>query len=178
MSQRNPRTMRDMTILGGWLFADLLLALVVIFMASQPAIPKALPTPTPTATATFTPTPTVMPTPTQEPRLDFTYREFQVTVDFTGLLSDSPQAINDLERKVMSVPFLHNRSVGLAVVYGGAPTDNDIGQAQSIARKVYGVLGMLGHQSSVFQRASYYEPIFHLGNDPSIVIIDVYLFKQ
>ena len=56
MQQRNPRITRDMTILGGWLFADMLLGLVVIFMAAQPPFPKPL-IPTVVASPTATPTP-------------------------------------------------------------------------------------------------------------------------
>ena len=58
MLKRDLRTKRDMTILGGWLFADLLLALMVIFLAAQPPFPKTPPkTPTPTALVTPTVTP-------------------------------------------------------------------------------------------------------------------------
>ncbi len=56
---RTPRH-RDAFGLIGWLFADLTLALAVLFLASSTAA-RPLPSPTPTPTAT--PTPTVVPTP-------------------------------------------------------------------------------------------------------------------
>ena len=57
-------SVRDTTMLSGWLFADLLLGLMMIFLvAAPPAELPPLPT-TPTATATPTNTPTLTPTPT------------------------------------------------------------------------------------------------------------------
>ncbi len=58
---REPRV-RDTVLLSGWLFADLLLALAIIFLANTGGIQlKPIPTPTPTVT----------PTPTPIPRLEF-----------------------------------------------------------------------------------------------------------
>ena len=176
MQQRNPKTMRDMTILGGWLFADLLLALFVIFMAAQPTIPlKIFPTPTPTPTPT--PIAGVTVTPTPVPRLELKPHRFQLTVDYVGLLSDTPSAIAGVQQQVRGQSILHGRSVGLVIAYGGAPDDASIPQALSIASKVYNVLAGMGQQGFAFQRASYYDPIYYFGNDPSVVIVDVYLFQ-
>ncbi|MGI8977551.1 MAG: hypothetical protein ACR2GS_12605, partial [Thermomicrobiales bacterium] len=47
--RRRRRTRRDMIVLGGWLFADLLLGLAMIFLVANTA-GSPPPTPTPTAT--------------------------------------------------------------------------------------------------------------------------------
>ncbi|MEJ5201023.1 MAG: hypothetical protein WHV66_02210 [Anaerolineales bacterium] len=64
MNRANPH---NTISLAGWLFADLLLGLSMIFLLSSPPPPPlpATPTPTrtPTFTATFTPNPTSMPSP-------------------------------------------------------------------------------------------------------------------
>ncbi len=76
MRQRNSRSrVRDTTLLSGWLFADLLLGLAIIFMVSAPRglfapVPPTLtPTPVPTYTSfpTQTPLPTHTPGPSQTP---------------------------------------------------------------------------------------------------------------
>lgn len=120
-----------------------------------------------------------IPPPTTPERLDFKYQEFAVTVhDLNGLLNNSPQSINDIEQQVKSQPILQGHSVGLAVVYGGAPTDTEISQAQQVATKIYSILGMLGQEGFAFQRASYYVPLYSLGGDATTVKIDVYLFRK
>ncbi len=69
---------QDGVMLAGWVFADLLLGLMLIFMAAQHGetpssatrIPDPTRTPTPTATSTTAPTPTPRPTSTtQDSRL-------------------------------------------------------------------------------------------------------------
>lgn len=179
MRQRNPRTMRDMTILGGWLFADLLLAFMVIFLAAQPPFPKIIPTPTPTTP----PTPTVIvptPTPTQEPRLDFNFLSFTMTnVDYNGLLNNSRPAVNAVEKFLNGQAKLRNRSAGLVIVYDGALNDPDISDAQNIAKAVVkNVLKDMASRGPLFQRASYYDPLYLLGADHSFVEFNIYLFKE
>jgi hypothetical protein len=112
-------------------------------------------------------------------RLDFHFQEFMLNVqDAQKLLNDDSQAISDIKQQVRNKNILHNRSVGLAIVYGGAPDDTKIGQAQNIANKIYAILNMLGQEGFAFQKASYYDPLFTLGADPTVVKVDVYLFQQ
>jgi hypothetical protein len=60
--QRN--IVRDTTLLSGWLFADLLLGLTVVFLMATPGgQPGPTPTPTPIPTPTLTSTPTNTPIP-------------------------------------------------------------------------------------------------------------------
>ncbi len=60
---------RDMTLLSGWLFADLMLGLMIIFLITAPAGSFAPLPPTSTATLvpTYTPGPTYTPFPTHTP---------------------------------------------------------------------------------------------------------------
>lgn len=65
-SRRQPNAVRDTTLLSGWLFADLLLGLMVVFLIASPGGEAApTPTPTPTITPTNTRTPTNTPSPTE-----------------------------------------------------------------------------------------------------------------
>lgn len=178
---RKPRV-KDTIMLSGWLFADLLLALAILFLAANTvgAKPEPIPTPTPVVlapTPTFTPT----PMPTKEPRLDFSPQRITLTgIDYNGLLSGSQQAKDDVKQKLQGQSVLQGRSVGLTIVYGGAPDTDSIRQAIDIANKVYAILKDLGNNGGAFQRSSYYDPLYTLGsaNTPDIVTIDVYLFKQ
>lgn len=173
MQQRNPRVNRDMTILGGWLFADLLLALVIIFMASQPPFPR-------TVAKTPTPTLAITPTPTVPPHLEKNYTEIKVSnVDFNGILHNSPSAVNSMENFINAQAVLANRRAGLVIVYDGAASDADIHDAQVIGKAVIAnVLKPMGQQGALFGLASYYNPLFVLGPDHTLVVLDIYLFAQ
>lgn len=61
---RTGRTRQDMIWLSGWVFADLLLGLMVLFLVSTRGSPAPPPIPTNTPTATFTATPTATGTAT------------------------------------------------------------------------------------------------------------------
>ncbi|HEU0001511.1 MAG TPA: hypothetical protein VFQ36_11455 [Ktedonobacteraceae bacterium] len=177
MRPYNKRNLRDMSILGGWLFADLLAALMVIFLAAQPAFPKIIPkTPTPV----LKPTVTTTPTPTPEPRLDFNYHSFRMdTVDYAGILANKPSAVQAVEQFINSQSLLRNRSAGLVIVYDGASTDADIGDAETIGQAVIdNVLKVMGRRGGPFQRASYYTPIYLFGPGHNTVVMDIYLFQQ
>jgi len=69
--RHQPPRHRDAFALGGWLFADLLLALAVFFLAASPAgsSPTPTPAPTPTPTPEYSPyrTPSMSPSPTASP---------------------------------------------------------------------------------------------------------------
>lgn len=254
------RNLRDTVLLSGWLFADLLLGLMMIFMVSIPGEqPKPVVVPTLTVSPAhldptssnctggtsnpqctvivgetpaslgtvnwsassdisnainFTPssgtlspgksvsvtisalpcqngsftfsgsrgaTPVTViwqctPPPPPEVRLNFNYQEIILNVDSKGLLNNSSTAINNVENQIRSQSILQGQSVGIAIAYDGAPTDNDIPSAQAVDQKIYGILAQLGRQNFVFQRASYYTNLFVLGASPSTVKIDVYFF--
>lgn len=113
-------------------------------------------------------------------RLNFSYQKIMVqNVDYIGLLNGSSQAISNFKHDIESRSIFKGSSVGLAAIYGGAPTDNDIGQADNIGVKVISILkGLIKDGFPAFQRASYYGPLYAFGYSPSTVQIDVYLFIQ
>src|SRR5947209_7808383 len=132
----------------GWLFADLLLALAMIFLIANTIEPARPPKPTPTPKPTKV---VVKPTPTVAPRIvESTYCEIILNVDANGLINDSPSAITDAEKQIRSNSFLKGRRAGLAIVYGGTPNENDTDTPQNVARHIYKVLDMLGRQNFVF----------------------------
>lgn len=68
--------------ISGWLLADLVLVLAVVFLAMVPGGPPALDsetTPTPTATRAPTPAPTATPTPICRPEADFSFDQIVVS---------------------------------------------------------------------------------------------------
>lgn len=177
---RRPRV-RDTVLLGGWLFADLLLGLAVIFLAANTIGVKIIPTPTPTPTPTATPSPTPTPKPTVLPRLELSAHEFTINIaDRNALLSNSQDAVNQVIHQVKAQPFLQGRNVGLVIAYGWATDDSQIATAQAIANKIYSILGNLGQRGDpLFNRASFYKPLYVLGTpNNNSAVIDVYLFAS
>lgn len=139
--------------------------------------------PSATSTHTRTPsprTPLASGSPTQTPlgQLEPIPHSFTLTVDVNGLLTNSPQAINAVKQQVKGQSLLRGRSVGNAIVYGGAPSVEDISQAEMIAQKVYSILGSLGNEGFAFQRSAYYSPLFMLGSPANQVRVDVFLFVK
>lgn len=257
------RKVRDTVLLSGWLFADLLLGLMVIFMVSIPgaqAVPPVIPTlfvsptivspdisvcsggtqapqcvltvgETPGSlgpvtwtassdisdnisftprTGTLTPgettqvhvsslpcqngsltfsgsrnaTPVIVswhctPAPKPPERLDFTYRPFTLSVgDVNALLANTPAAVSIIENQVRNQQVLQGRRVGLAIVYGGAPTNADIPTAQRIAQQIYTIFKGMKSSFPPLSNASYYDSLFLLGGQPNVVTVQVYLFEQ
>ena len=174
MNIRNRRERRGFSIGSvGWLFADLLLALAMLFLIANtlgsPIKPKLRPTPTPTVSK-------VTPTPTPLPRLELRFHEFTINVDPNGLLNNDPNAIASVKQQVKAQAILRGRSVGLVIAYGGAPGDGNISMALTFAGKTYDILRSLGKEGFAFSRASYYSALYLLGGKSTIVTLDIYLF--
>jgi hypothetical protein len=100
--------------------------------------------------------------------------------DVPGLLNNSSQEDENIKQQLRSQPLLQNRSVGLAIVYGGTGSDDNRPQAVQIASAIYRIMGSMQSDTrfTAFQRASYYGALLYLGRDPSIVTIDVYRYLQ
>ncbi len=111
------------------------------------------------------------------PRLDLNFHRITLTIDYIGILNNASSAIANVQQQLEAQPILRNRQVGLALVYGGAPSINDVSQAITIANKIYSILALLGRQGFAFTHASYYDPLYQLGTSPQIVVIDIYLFE-
>lgn len=112
-------------------------------------------------------------------RLDTTPHPLKLTVDYQGLLNNSQTAINNAENQIRAQITSGSR-VGFAIVYDGAPTDNETGVADEVDAKIYGVLRDLGNKGFAFRDASYYDssPLFNLGPDHSQVKIDIFYFTR
>lgn len=88
--------------------------------------------------------------------------------------SDLQFAKSVLEPQINSQKFLQGRQVGIAIAYGGADLSS-IGRGTDMATNAYHVLQDMAGNGPLFQKASYYEPLFTLKYPPNNVIIDVYL---
>ena len=169
---RQKRTLREdirgsISMSAGWLFADLLLVLAMLFLAAN-TMGTHPPPPTPTAT----------PTPNAAPELEQAYHSFTVNVDTQKLLASDGGATNSLIQQITSQPFLKGRSAGLIIAYGGAPTVDDIETALHVSQKVYDiVLGKLkSPRNSTFSNIVQYKPLYTLGAGANTIGIDIFLF--
>lgn len=162
------------SITVGWLFADLLLALAMIFLIAN-TINSA-----PKVVAKVKPTPTITPTPTPTPipRLETHYKRIIIQIDANGLLQGDENAVNQAKQEIRSQQVLQRHNVGLVIVYGGAPTVNDITSAKAIASKMYDIMRSLGKEHFAFSKASYYDPVYDLGTDTNEITIDIFLFVE
>ncbi len=170
----NRRNVRDTVLLSGWLFADLLLGLAVIFLANTGGIQlRAVPTPTPPPS----PTPTQTPIPVPPPRLELSYHRLTIAIGDPDSFLNSSAQDEYVKSQVRGEPVLQGRSVGLVVAYGGA-NGSSASSANDIAGKMYRLLRSLAKSDPAFQRAVYYDKLHNFDLDPQKVILDIYLFSQ
>jgi hypothetical protein len=168
------------TASAGWLFADMLLVLTMLFLASSRfMLPKPPPTPMPTKIP-ISVEPTIA-------HLDKTPCDFFLyNLDYNGLLQNPPRAsaLNEAVQKVKSQPCLQKHrthQAGLVLAFGGAQAPNgtlrpDVGQ--KIASQIDSlVLSMLGEQEKfIFFKDTVYNAYHDLGEPYSTVQLIVYLF--
>ena len=154
----------------GWLFADLLLVLAMLFFAANTMGTYPPPSPTPT------------PVPSKRPVLEHTY--CQITLNdgnadtFRNQLSF---AIETLEPQIDDVKFLHGRRVGLAIAYGGVDDSNNANDrylGTVLATQTYRVLDDLAAHGDVFAVASHFDSLFTQLLRSDKVVIDVYLIVR
>jgi len=171
---------------AGWLFADLLLVLTMLFLASSTfsfQTPPPAPRPVLPTRAVQTPT----PTPTQA-HLDKTPCDFTLhNLDYNGLLQNPPSAsaMKDAEQKVKAQPCLQKhrgQKAGLVQAFGGAiapdGTVNPNKGADIASRVDEFVLPMLGKQEDfIFTQDTVYNHPYHdLGSTYGTVELVIYLF--
>jgi hypothetical protein len=163
--------------LAGWLFADLLLALAMLFLiASTVSHPETTAKPRPT------PTPTIPATPTQLPRLELFPHRVTINVSPSETVQDAVRT--KIQAQTSETAFLQGRRVGLVIIFTGAPTTGDIPAAQDTDETVKHTLQSL--RSNDFANASYYDSTNNnrvtdltlLGYSASHIVIDIYLFSQ
>jgi hypothetical protein len=158
---------------AGWLFADLLLVLAMLFLAANTmGIHPPLPT------VKLTPTPTLTPTPRTLAQLEQKFTEFHIEIDTTKLLAGDQQAAKAVQQKIAGQPFLQGRSAGLIIVYG--TTQSDCGRAYAIASKVYTLVLQLGQTNDTFAKIAAYTPLCNNPPHANVndITIDIFLFAQ
>ncbi len=161
---------------AGWLFADLLLVLAMLFLAANTMGIHPPPPPTPTPT----PTPVVHLTPIPKERvLEHTYCELILDDNNSGTFrNDINFAEQTLEPQILAkAPYLNSRQVGLAIASGGTDANNTA-LGTDLATMTYRVLQDMGAKGSIFKVASYYTPLFSLGTTSRQITLDIYLIVR
>lgn len=155
---------------AGWLFADLLLVLAMLFLAANT---MGIHPPPPVVHATPTPTPS--PTPKILAQLEQQYQEFTIHVNTTALLNGDKNAASSVMQQISSnVPA--GRSVGLIMVYG---TDPACGvRAKEVSAKVYTLVKQLGQSDAAFNKVAEYHTLCNPQSDVNAITIDIFLFAQ
>lgn len=158
---------------AGWLFADLLLALAMIFLVANSRA-DIKPLPTPVVSPTITPSPTPLPKP---PVLDLHYITVIVHVDYGALSSGDPGTIAKVEQQIRSVAKLQGRRAGLVLTFGGSQGTSEGTGLQAAKDLDAKVLQNLGSQNFVFNGTVYRE-FFATDKPVGTIELDVYVFKQ
>lgn len=140
MSRRRSASWTDPLGLVGWVFADLLLGLAVVFLATQPGDPSAGRNTTATAVPTTTTTTAPVATTTTLPAgVDRQYLCFRVFADPQVLLSP-PSPIRDQYvgllaeqvRRALDALDARSRRAGIVISFGRATTP---GEGRDIAQR-------------------------------------------
>lgn len=128
-SRRSRLSPTDPMGLVGWVFADLLLGLVIVFLATQPGDPDAgvadVATTTPVTTTSTTTTTTTTPVDDTPPGVDSQFRCLRIQTD-PGRLDDPPgpeldayvaQLVSELEVR-LAEQALTGRRAGIVLLFG------------------------------------------------------------
>src|SRR5690349_3921509 len=156
MKKRSRLPLTDtFNISTGWLFADLLLALAMIFLLANTVNTKPPPSPPGRVKDHVTPTATPLP------QLELVPYKIVLKVDDNALLQGSSNATNDVKGQVRRLlASFKGRRAGFVLAYGGAPTDGDIQHAFDVANKVMDILKTFEQESFIFIKTSYHGPLF------------------
>jgi hypothetical protein len=148
LDRHRRRTRPDLLGIVGWVFADLLLGLAIVFLATQPGDPTAVeradalkhssePTTTtsPSATTTEATTTTTTALP---PGVDSENACFRIDVDPQALERDDYlAAVTDQLRQRLDEAGLENRQAGIVLAFGVA---QDPREGKAIAEALNGVI--------------------------------------
>lgn len=158
---------------AGWLFADLLLVLAMLFLAANTmGIHPPPPPPTPTPVVHVTP-------PSKQRVLEHTYCEILIDDSNSAKFSsDLNFAEQIFEPQIMAkAPYLNGRQVGLAIASGGTDANNTA-LGTNLATMTYRVLQDMGNKGSIFKVTSYYGALFSLGAPSRKITLDIYLIVR
>jgi hypothetical protein len=151
---------------AGWLFADLLLVLAMLFFAAN-------------TMGIHPPSPTPTPVPSKRPVLEHTYCQIILNDGNPDTFrSQLSLAIGTLEPQINAVSFLHGRRVGLAIAYGGIDNIDTRSLGTALAAQTYRVLDDLATHSDVFANTSHFDPLYTEERASDKIVIDVYLIVR
>ncbi|HEY3992091.1 MAG TPA: hypothetical protein VGM01_04335 [Ktedonobacteraceae bacterium] len=155
---------------AGWLFADLLLVLAMLFLAANT---MGIHPPPPVVHATPTPTPQKVLA-----QLEQHDHEFTVYVSRDAFLKNDPAAINSVKRQISGQSFLQGRSAGLIVAYGTASSNCTSEGAYTVSQDVYNVVQHLGQSNPTFSKIVDYSQLCNIRDNVNQITIDIFLFAQ
>lgn len=157
---RRRRAKRSTFGLVGWLFADLLLALTMIFVIVS-AVQGA-----------YTPPKKSGATPIIS-ALSSTPVDVTVQVDTTALLNSDPAAMASVQNQVKSqLQRYQQLKAGMVLTFGGGPNAD---QDTSVAQQINSALGSLGAKHFVFDKAVF-RSFIDLSQVSGTNLIQVYFF--
>lgn len=160
----------------GWLFADLLLVLTMLFLVSNAFRFQTPLSPSPTPSTPPTPNPLANVLILEPNRVTLTL----TNIDPDKLSAGKQDAITDLKRKIREQIIqkgLQYRRAGIEIAYGGADNFDQEDRGVSVATEVYNVLDMLGQERFVFCHTLHYDSLFTRLHPHDTVVIDLYLFS-
>jgi hypothetical protein len=156
----------------GWLFADLLLALALVFLLATTvgAVP-----PAPTHS---TPKPTGS-SPAQPPPLQLDPVHITFTIaDPVGLASGSPSAIAAVRATILKMTSgIKERSAGIVLLFGGNGNGAQDPPWEQVDQGVENVLKSLSGTGQLFHQETRYMPFLNIAS-PSQFAMDIYLFAE
>lgn len=143
-----PQNRSRLTMLAGWLFADLFLLLLVAGLAALPAKTSVKPV-KPNNSPTSTPTPT--PTPTHHQGLDPNYQTFDISLSPDAYRAGShSQLVSEVNAQLNRLGLTHSK-IGFVLVFA---TDNDPNQAERAIITATDAYNQLHRQSPEFADAA------------------------
>lgn len=158
----NYRISHSMFANSGWLFADMFLALMMVFIVAF-TVGKYTP---PTQAAPPTPTPHIK-------GIEIPPKVLTLQIDATGLLYNDPSAIQDVKNQVQHALHRYSsRKAALVQTFGGGP---DQEQDTTIAQNVNAILRTLGSQHFIFAGAGF-DNFIDLGTNFGTINIRIYFY--
>lgn len=160
----------------GWLFADLLLAIALVFLVAT-TVGTTPPKPPHKHVVAATPSPTPSPKKTgqPEPALDLNYVTINLTINPSAVMSGNSGAIAAIRKSVAANPQLRGRLAGLVLLFAG-DDNGSYPQWQKLDRQMWQVIQGGGADQPVFKVAVTRNFLTH-GGASTAFQLDVYLFK-